>query len=326
MTLQLQNVTKRFANVPVVENLGLEVHKGGVFGLLGSNGAGKTTTMRMILRILLPDEGEILWSGRPLMDGDTKRFGYLPEERGLYPKMTVRDQLRYLVGLRGTLSPQDASASVDEWISRLGLEPYRNSRLDKLSKGNQQKVQFAAAVAHKPVLVVLDEPFSGLDPLNAQTLHDGIAHLQTQGVTLLFSSHRLDQIEQLCTDVALLHNSRIIVSGALKDVKAREGYQLVRVVGETDAVLAKFPQIAVSHQTHRKVELRLPFSIDPQAVLYTALKAGPVEHFELAEPSLEAIYFSHVSTPGMQRRHGQWSEPSRRPARITPEDAIETKP
>lgn len=228
MTLQVLDVYKAFGPVRAVQGVSFTVPAGRVCGLLGSNGAGKTTTMRMIMRIFLPARGEIQWKGRPVTDAIRSTFGYLPEERGLYPKMQVREQLIYLTQLKG-LSHAEAARQVDRWIERLELGEYALRRVEQLSKGNQQKVQFAAAAASRPELCILDEPFTGLDPMNTLVMEQAFRTLAREGTTILFSSHNMDQVEALCDDVVLLHRSRVVLAGTLREVKRAARRQTVRL-------------------------------------------------------------------------------------------------
>jgi ABC-2 type transport system ATP-binding protein len=294
MSLQLVQVTKRFGPKVAVDGVNLEIPSGQLFGLLGSNGAGKTTTIRMILRIISPDEGQITWAGRPVTDELVRSFGYLPEERGLYPKMKVTEQLEYLGGLHG-LSGQRLKSQVATWIKRLELEPYKHLRLEQLSKGNQQKVQFAAAVLHEPPLLILDEPFSGLDPVNAQILREALLSLQQAGTTVIFSSHRLDQVEQLCQGVGLIHQSKLLLAGDLRAVKRAYGWSAarLRLDGSFD-FLQRFPTVRATLKGEGEAELSFPVNWDPQPLLRAALEAGPVLHWEIGEPSLEEIYLATV--------------------------------
>ncbi|HLO02269.1 MAG TPA: ATP-binding cassette domain-containing protein, partial [Symbiobacteriaceae bacterium] len=272
----------------------LTIPQGQLFGLLGSNGAGKTTTIRMILRILQADGGEVSWAGRPVTDELVRTFGYLPEERGLYPKMKVTEQLAYFGQLHG-LTAADAKAATRRWIEKLELQPYMNLRLDQLSKGNQQKVQFAAAVLHNPALVILDEPFSGLDPVNAQVLREAMLEMHQQGSTVIFSSHRLDQVEQLCQGVGLIHHAQLMLSGDLRTVKRSYGLSAARLVTDGEfGFLTRFPQVKAHPKGNGEVALNFPIDWDPQPLLQAAIAAGPVYHWSIGEPSLEEIYLATV--------------------------------
>ncbi len=295
MALVLEGVSKRFGDVQAVRDISFRVPEGRVCGLLGSNGAGKTTTMRMIMRIFLPDRGIISWQGRSITDEMRQGFGYLPEERGLYPKMQVREQLIYLTMLRG-LSQPDAAARVDEWIDRLGVGEYASHRVEQLSKGNQQKVQFIATVAAGPELVILDEPFTGLDPVNVLTMEEAFRALAAQGTTILFSSHNMDQVEALCEDVVLLHRSRVVLQGPLRDVKkaARRRTVHLRMESGDYAFLDEISGLAVREGKSGGVELTLPADLDPNLILRRAAERGTVVEYSLGEPSLREIYLEKV--------------------------------
>jgi ABC-2 type transport system ATP-binding protein len=300
MALELVNLVKRFGPKVAVDGITLTIPEGQLFGLLGSNGAGKTTTIRMILRILQLDSGEVRWGGRPVTDEMVRSFGYLPEERGLYPKMKVTEQLAYFGQLHG-LSASAAKAATLRWIEKLELQQYMNLRVDQLSKGNQQKVQFASAVLHNPSLVFLDEPFSGLDPVNAQVLREALLELHRNGSTVVFSSHRLDQVEQLCQGVGLIHQSKLMLSGAIPAVKRSYGLSAARLITGGDfGFLKGFPAVKVTPKGNNEVALNFPLDWDPQPLLQAAVAAGPVYHWEIGEPSLEEIYMATVS-----RKEGQ---------------------
>ncbi|MGE5676152.1 MAG: ABC transporter ATP-binding protein [Mycobacterium leprae] len=295
MTLQVQNVAKRFGNVQAVQDVSFAVGQGRVCGLLGSNGAGKTTTMRMIMRIFLPDSGQILWKGSPVTDEVRQGFGYLHEERGLYPKMQVREQLIYLTMLKG-LSRPDAILRVDRWIDQLELGQYRTMRVEQLSKGNQQKVQVAAAVACGPELCILDEPFTGLDPVNTLVLEEAFRTLAREGTTVLFSSHNMDQVEALCQDVVLIHRAHVVLEGALRDVKRasrKRSIQLTMESGEY-TFLRTISGLTTHEGRGGGVEITVPEGTDPMAILRRAVETGPVVAYSLGEPSLREIYLEKV--------------------------------
>lgn len=292
MTLQLTRLVKRFGDNIAVNELDLTVPEGSLFGFLGSNGAGKTTTIRMILGLMLPDGGEMSWKGRRIDDQVRTRMGYLAEERGLYAKMKVLDQLVYFGRLRG-MSRAEATRRVDEWLERLGITEHRTKRADQLSKGNQQKVQFIAAVLHEPELVILDEPFSGLDPVNRQVLQEAMFRLHKQGATVMFSSHQMDMVENLCQEVALIHRSRLVLGGNLREIKRTSGKRVVylAVDGSYD-FLDRFPVQVTRHAD--MAEVRWTGALDPQEILRAAVAAGPVRRFVIGEPSLTELYVEKV--------------------------------
>jgi len=299
MTLEVQGVYKAFGPVKAVQDVSFTVPQGRVCGLLGSNGAGKTTTMRMIMRIFLPDEGEIRWQGSPVTDEVRQGFGYLPEERGLYPKMQVREQLIYLTQLKG-LSLAAATERVDLWIDRLELGEYALRRVEQLSKGNQQKVQFAAAAASRPSLCILDEPFTGLDPVNTLVMEQAFRTLASEGTTILFSSHNMDQVEALCDDVVLIHRSHTVLSGSLREVKraARRQTVTLRLESGDYSFLNQIRGISSRRGQAGEMEISVPADLDPNGILREAMAASTVLEYHLGEPSLREIYLEKVGGAG----------------------------
>ena len=217
MGLKLENVSKTFANKQAVDNISFEVDKPGVFGLLGTNGAGKTTTIRMLLGIIKKDTGEITWNGKPV-ERKHVNFGYLPEERGVYPKTKIHDQLMYFAELKG-MKKQEAEEAISKWAKVLKVEEYIQMPAEKLSKGNQQKIQFMTSILHNPELIVLDEPFSGLDPVNSEILKNVIIDLVKQGKYIIMSSHQMASIEEFCTDILILNKGKTVLKGNLKEIK-----------------------------------------------------------------------------------------------------------
>ncbi len=299
MSLEVQGVSKSFGPVRAVQDVSFTVPDGRVCGLLGSNGAGKTTTMRMIMRIFLPDEGEIRWMGNPVMDQVRQGFGYLPEERGLYPKMQVREQLVYLTQLKG-LSLEDARERVDLWIDRLELGEYALRRVEQLSKGNQQKVQFAAAAASRPSLCILDEPFTGLDPVNTLVMERAFRTLAGEGTTILFSSHNMDQVEALCDDVVLIHRSHLVLSGSLREVKKAARRQTVKLRLESGdyGFLNRIAGIVTRRGQAGEMEISVPTGLEPSQILRAAMDVSTVVQYSLGEPSLREIYLEKVGGAG----------------------------
>lgn len=295
MALQVDSVSKRFGSVQAVDNVSFAVPTGRVCGLLGSNGAGKTTTMRMIMRIFHPDQGTISWNGAPISDETRKGFGYLPEERGLYPKFEVREQLIYLTELKG-LTRRDAAARADRWIKELEIEEYAARRVEQLSKGNQQKVQFAAAVAAGPALAILDEPFTGLDPVNTMVMEQAFRTVAAEGTTLLFSAHNLDQVEALCENVVLIHRSHVVLEGTLREIKKAARRQAIHLRMENDdySFLSKFVGIVVREGKAGAREITLPSDMNANMILRAATEAGAITEYSLGEPSLREIYLEKV--------------------------------
>ena len=216
--LSIRNIVKQYANHRALDNVSIEVEKGSIFGLLGPNGAGKTSLIRIINQITGPDQGEILLNGEKLNPSHISIIGYLPEERGLYKKMEIGEQMMYLAQLKG-LSKAEATARIKYWFEKMGIQSWWNKKVEDLSKGMQQKVQFIATVVHDPQLVILDEPFSGFDPVNAQLITNEILELNRKGTTIIFSTHRMESVEQLCDSIALIHKSKKILEGKVKDIK-----------------------------------------------------------------------------------------------------------
>ena len=227
--LQIENVTKRYTNHTALSSVSLEVPRGSVYGLLGPNGAGKTTLIRVINRITLPDEGRILFDGKPITDADIYQIGYLPEERGLYKKMKVGEQALFFARLKG-LSRRDALQRLKKWFIRLGIESWWDKKVEDLSKGMAQKVQFITTVLHEPKLLIFDEPFSGFDPINANILKQEILRLRDEGATVIFSTHNMSSVEEICDHITLINKSRNILSGSVEEVRRRFGDNIFEVV------------------------------------------------------------------------------------------------
>lgn len=295
VSLQVLNVTKRFGDFTAVEDLSFDVRSGRVFGFLGPNGAGKTTTIRMIVGITAPDQGSISLFGQPISPEVQNRIGYLPEERGLYKKMKVVDQLKYFAELKG-LSRGEADKKIDFWLERMGLAEWKKAKTTDLSKGMQQKIQFVSTVLHDPDLLILDEPFSGLDPVNVEFMIDVLSEFRTQQKTVIFSTHLMSTAERLCHDIILINKARKVVSGSLREVKESYGTNLIafrganaeRVLGDTSLV-----ERVVSHADEQ--ELHLAKGVDPQHVLKALIGSGAtVTKFELTEPSLNDIFIEKV--------------------------------
>lgn len=298
--LIVTEVTKRYATKLAVDRVSFEVSPGRIFGLLGPNGAGKTSTIRMIAFITVPDEGEIRFDGRPVGAWSQRLMGYLPEERGLYKKMRVKDHLEYLAALKG-MSRRDAHEAIQYWLDRFGITSWGSKKIEELSKGMQQKVQFVATIAHRPQLLIFDEPFSGLDPINSDLLQEVIFELKGEGRTILFASHRMEQVEQLCDDICLISDGRVLLDGSLREVKKSFGRDLVSLEfdGESDFILPleQAGTVRVIKRTQNRAELRLLDGTDPRRVLEAAMKGvEQVYRFELVEPSLNEIFITVVST------------------------------
>lgn len=294
MTLKIENVTKRFGDFTAVDDLTLSVGAGTMYGFLGANGAGKTTTFRMILGLLNSNEGQITWNDKPISYATSPEIGYLPEERGLYPKMKVEEQLVFLGQLRG-MKKNDAKIALTEWLERMEISHYVNKKVEELSKGNQQKIQVIASLMHNPKLLILDEPFSGLDPVNVEMLKKAILEFRNSGATIVFSSHRMDHVEELCEQLSIIDHGKQIVSGTLRDVKRSFGKQNVRIHSDHD--LSSLGSVAGVSAVHKAIEGAV-YQVETEEVanilLTEALKSGPIRHFAIEEPSLQDIFIEKV--------------------------------
>jgi ABC-2 type transport system ATP-binding protein len=303
--LVLNGVRKVYQNVVAVDRLTFTVPRGSMFGLLGGNGAGKTTTLRMVLNILSPDEGTILWNGSPSAEVPRHVFGYLPEERGLYPKMKVGDELVFLAGLH-EMDSKEATKQAKFWLEKVGLEDAWGRKVEELSKGNQQKVQVLAALLHDPDLMLMDEPFSGLDPINTEVLRETLQDRQEQGKTIVFSSHRLEQVEEICDQVAIIHKGKLLVTGLISELKRRSSKQLIELafatrdgqVVEMDRFLQALPlsDMVISEKRADSLRFELRNGVSSDRILELAVNEGPghVRRFELVEPTLQEIFIEAV--------------------------------
>lgn len=265
-----------------------------MYGFLGANGAGKTTTFRMILGLLTPNEGHITWNGKPITYATSPHIGYLPEERGLYPKMKVEEQLLFLAELRG-MKRSDAKREIGGWLDRFEVPQYLNKKVEELSKGNQQKIQVIAALLHKPKLIILDEPFSGLDPVNVEMLKKAILDIRNDGATIVFSSHRMDHVEELCEQFSIIDQGKQIVSGTLKEVKRSFGKRNVRIRSDFELdSLASIPGVNAVTKTVEGAVYQVESDETASLLLTEALKSGPVRQFEIEEPTLQDIFIAKV--------------------------------
>jgi ABC-2 type transport system ATP-binding protein len=292
--VRLRGVTKRFGHHTAVSELDLEIPRGTVYGLLGPNGSGKTTTIRMIMGILHPDQGEVDLFGTDPDVARRTRVGYLPEERGVYKKMKVWELLVFLAEIRGVPRRRARERALD-WLQRLELGDWAEKRVDDLSKGMQQKVQFVGTVLHDPDLLILDEPFSGLDPLNQDVLEDIVREFQARGTTILFSTHLMDQAERLCERVCLISKARKVLDGDLRALKRSEAEGVVAVEFDGDAGWLSGPEVMEIEEVEGAVHLVLTDGGDHQAILRRGVEAGATIHrFELVEPRLHEIFVRHV--------------------------------
>jgi len=308
--VDIQRIVKRFAGHTAVRDVSLRVPRGVVYGLLGPNGAGKTTTIRMMLNIIAPDEGQIRVFGQPnTRPGVTDGIGYLPEERGLYRKMQVRRLLRFLAQLKG-VSRKVADTRITHWMELLGLrtadKDWGTAKIDDLSRGMQQKVQFIGTLLHEPELVILDEPFSGLDPINAQALKDTVVDLRRNGRTVIFSTHLMDNAERLCDAVCIIARGEVVLDGPLGEVKARHGGRHIALSidsanGGVSHIFSDASLVRRVNDSNRYLEVEMAEGADPQELLRRIVSTGTlVQRFELIQPSLHQIFLDKVGATGVE--------------------------
>lgn len=292
--LKIENVSKSFGNKKVVDNISISMDKPEVFGLLGTNGAGKTTTIRMLLGILKKDSGTITWNGN-IVDRKKVNFGYLPEERGIYPKVKIIDQLKYFAELKG-MNKEDAITSINKWAKVLKVEEYLNMTAEKLSKGNQQKIQFMTSVIHNPELIVLDEPFSGLDPVNTEILKKAIIDLVKNGKYIIMSAHEMHTIEEFCTNVVILNRGKTVLKGNLRKIK--ESYPANRVLIETDkdiTELIKSSKLDIENNVDNSYVVKINDENDGYKLLDKVVKNSvKINKFVIEKPTLNDIFIEKV--------------------------------
>jgi len=295
--VELVNVHKSYDDFVAVDNLSFRIPPGEIYGLLGPNGAGKTSTLRMMIGISVPDSGQVLILGEPLSRAHTNRFGYLPEERGLYKKMKVLTHLVLLAQLKG-LTSGEATKRAHHWCERFELTAWMEKKVEELSKGMQQKVQFIGAILHDPELIVMDEPFSGLDPANALALKDALLELAKNGKTILLSTHRMDQAERLCQSICLINHGRVVLEGDLGQIKNSSGSCSVQIKYDGDSSFLREPRLVQSFNDYGNyVEVRLAPGADTQELLRLACSKARIDRFEVMQPSLEEIFIDAVSKP-----------------------------
>ena len=291
--VELAAVTKAYESKVAVSNLSLAIEAGQMFGLLGPNGAGKTSSIRMMMGITIPDSGSISLFGKPFERQSLERVGYLPEERGLYKKMNVLDQLVFFGQLHG-LAAEEARKRAVAWATRMEIADSLHKKTEELSKGMQQKIQFIATLLHGPDLIVMDEPFSGLDPVNAVLVEKTLLELKEQGKAILFSTHRMDQVEKLCDSICLINNGEAVLAGNLREIKARYERNHVIVEFEGSSAFLDSSEIAEARNFSGHAEIKLKPHGDAQKLLHEAAAAATIYRFELVEPSLEEIFIETV--------------------------------
>ncbi|MFB1051114.1 ABC transporter ATP-binding protein [Paraliobacillus sp. JSM ZJ581] len=290
MTLRLEQVTKQFGSFTAVDNLSLEIPEKQIFGFLGANGAGKTTTFRMILGLIDATNGKISWNGETIDYSKSDYIGYLPEERGLYPKLKVSDQIVYLGRLRG-MKKSDILTELKGWLERFKVPEYFDKKIEELSKGNQQKIQFISAVIHKPKLLILDEPFSGLDPVNVEMLKDAVKDLKESGTSIVFSSHQMDHVEELCEHLCIMQHGKPIVHGALTEIKRSFGKKNLFIHADFELDFLKdIPGVVSQKKFTEGCKLQIESEAISQNVLQAIQGKGFIRRFELEEPSLNDIF------------------------------------
>ena len=292
--VELRNIRKLYGEKVAVEGLSLTIEPGAMFGLLGPNGSGKSSSIRMMIGITRPDSGTVSLFGQPFSRAALARIGYLPEERGLYKKMKVLDQLVFLGQLHG-LDPAAAATRARSWCDRLQITEAIDKKTEELSKGMQQKIQFIAALLHEPDLIIMDEPFSGLDPVNAALLMDTLLDLRAQGKAILFSTHRMDQVEKFCDEIAIIYQGRLVLSGSMREIKSRYPANRIVVHYTGNESFLTLPQIASTKHHGGIADLILRDPPDPQSILDHAIAHGTrITRFEVSEPTLEEIFIETV--------------------------------
>ncbi|MFC0211662.1 ABC transporter ATP-binding protein [Paenibacillus chartarius] len=292
--LSMNAITKHFGEKAAVDGITLEVKGGEIYGLLGANGAGKTTTMRMALGLIYPDQGTIRWHGRGYSEELRRVLGYLPEERGLYPKLMVSEQILYFAELRG-MSKRDSVTALKGWLDKFDIPDYYNKRVEELSKGNQQKIQFIAAVIHDPSILILDEAFSGLDPVNAELLKETVVELRDAGKAILFSSHRMEHVEELCENICMMKAGRAVLQGSLTEMK--RAFPRERLILETEhdvQGIERLPGVVQVNRRANGMEIRINRTDTAQAVLRLAAEQTAVYRFQLMEPTLHEMFIAKV--------------------------------
>lgn len=292
--IEVNNIDKSFGSTHAVNKVSFEVTKGKIFGLLGPNGAGKTTAIRMINHIIIADSGSITINGKEVSPETQSLIGYMPEERGLYKKMKVGEQLIYLARLKG-LGYQQAKEAINYWLDRFEAADWYNKKVGELSKGMSQKIQFIATIAHDPDIYIFDEPFSGLDPINSEMLKEIVLELREKGKTVLFSTHRMEQVEQMCDEICLFNNGRAVLNGNLREIKNKFGKNTINLEFQGDATfLDDLENVRINNRSTNFAEIRVLDGQDMQQILKTAMDYAEIYKFERIEPSLTEIFISTV--------------------------------
>jgi ABC-2 type transport system ATP-binding protein len=297
--IQCKNVCKSFGEKVALDHVSVDIPKGKIFGLLGPNGAGKTTLIRIINRITIPNSGEVIFDGRPITQDDVEKIGYLPEERGLYRKMKVGEQAMYFAQLKG-MSAREASIELKKWFVRFGIESWWNKKVEELSKGMAQKVQFITTVVHKPSLLILDEPFSGFDPVNAQIIREEILRLKAEGATIILSTHNMESVEELCDNIALINKSHVVITGGVDEIRHKYGNNNVELVytgGSLKSVSGLFTVLSDNDEAGRHTSvLALEDGVDSNKALREVLMQGvTVNSFRELVPRMNDIFIKLVT-------------------------------
>ncbi|MFC3901172.1 ABC transporter ATP-binding protein [Aliicoccus persicus] len=294
MTLEIKNVSKHFGDNVAVDDLNVEIPEGEIFGLLGGNGAGKTTTFRIILGLLNATEGNVLYNGKKIDYSVTDYIGYLPEERGLHPKLKVREQIQYLGKLKG-MSGKEVDKQLDYWLEKFEVPENKNKKIEKLSKGNQQKIQVIASIIHNPSLIILDEPFSGLDPINVEILKRSVIEMKDKGATIIFSTHRMEHVEELCENVCILNKGRSVVAGNIDQIKSDFGQKEIVIEGDKDlSYIENMPGILSFKSVRKRVTIKIEDESFAEPIFNEVIKQGYVKRFEVKEPSMNDIFIAKV--------------------------------
>jgi len=301
-TIEVENLSKTFGKTVAVDNVSFEAHRGRIFGLLGPNGAGKTTTIRMINYIIPQDSGKITIQGVRVSPKTQKMIGYMPEERGLYKKMKVGEQLMYLAQLKG-LDASTAKKQIRYWLERFNASDWHSKVVGELSKGMSQKIQFISTIVHDPEIYIFDEPFSGLDPINSELLKEIIIELREKGKTILFSTHRMEQVEQMCDDICLFNNGKVVLTGNLRSIKKEFGKNTVLLEFQGDGTfLDELDDIRINNRSTNFAEIRILNGLNHQEILKKAMERAEIHKFQLVEPSLNEIFISTVGEDNIKNK------------------------